>query len=93
MKRKLLSLQMICVLLSVNLIPVIGHADELTQSESSTIEEGTTELRELLQLKKLHRLLIHLLLRQKLVQLSQLIPAQNPQKKYNLLQTAMRKYQ
>ncbi|MBO0438873.1 glucosaminidase domain-containing protein [Candidatus Enterococcus ikei] len=43
MKRKLLSLQMICVLLSVNLIPVISHADELTQSESSTVEEGTTE--------------------------------------------------
>lgn len=40
MKRKLLSLQMICVLLSVNLVPVIGHADELTQSDP--IEEGTT---------------------------------------------------
>ncbi|MBO0424083.1 glucosaminidase domain-containing protein [Enterococcus plantarum] len=46
MKRKLLSLQMVCVLLSVNLIPVIGHADELTQSESSTIEEGTMETTE-----------------------------------------------
>ncbi|MGX7148277.1 glucosaminidase domain-containing protein [Enterococcus ureasiticus] len=46
MKRKLLSLQMICVLLSVNLIPVIGHANELTQSESGTIEEGTTETTE-----------------------------------------------
>jgi len=45
MKRKLLSLQMICVLLSVNLIPVISHADELTQSESESnvIEESPTE--------------------------------------------------
>lgn len=46
MKRKLLSLQMICVLLSVNLVPVIGFADELTQSEAGLIEEGTTETTE-----------------------------------------------
>ncbi|MBM7687899.1 glucosaminidase domain-containing protein [Enterococcus ureilyticus] len=46
MKRKLLSLQMICVLLSVNLVPVIGHADELVQSGSGTVEEGTSETTE-----------------------------------------------
>lgn len=46
MKRKILSLQMICVLLSVNLIPVVGYADELTHSESSTIEEATPETTE-----------------------------------------------
>ncbi|EOH92421.1 hypothetical protein UAW_03086 [Enterococcus haemoperoxidus ATCC BAA-382] len=48
MKRKLLSLQMICVLLSVNFVPVIGYADELTQTESGSnnIEEGTTETTE-----------------------------------------------
>ncbi|MBO0446741.1 glucosaminidase domain-containing protein [Enterococcus ureilyticus] len=46
MKRKLLSLQMICVLLSVNLVPVIGHADELVQSGAGTVEEGTSETTE-----------------------------------------------
>ncbi|EOL43635.1 glucosaminidase domain-containing protein [Enterococcus caccae] len=46
MKRKLLSFQMIFALLSVNLAPVISHADELTQSESNVVEEGTTETTE-----------------------------------------------
>lgn len=46
MKRKLLSLQMICVLLSVNLVPVVSHADELTQSDSGTVEEAPTETTE-----------------------------------------------
>lgn len=46
MKRKLLSLQMACVLLSLNLVPVIGHADELIQSGSGSVEEGTSETTE-----------------------------------------------
>ncbi|MGX7263165.1 glucosaminidase domain-containing protein [Enterococcus crotali] len=43
MKRKLLSLQMICVLLGVNFVPVISYADELTQSDSEVVEETPTE--------------------------------------------------
>ncbi|GGC78164.1 glucosaminidase domain-containing protein [Enterococcus wangshanyuanii] len=42
MKRKILSFQMIVALLSVNLIPVASYADELSQSESGTIEDSST---------------------------------------------------
>ncbi|MEI5995186.1 glucosaminidase domain-containing protein [Candidatus Enterococcus mansonii] len=42
MKRKLLSFQMACVLLSLNLSPILGYADELN-TESTTSEEGTVE--------------------------------------------------
>lgn len=46
MKRKILSLQMVCVLLSLNLVPIIGHADELNQAETSTTENESTETTE-----------------------------------------------
>lgn len=41
MKRKILSFQMACVLLSLNLAPVLGYADELNQSETGSIEDET----------------------------------------------------